>query len=81
LLYFEREMFEDAESFLRKAIALGPNLVEAYYELGRVLWFGGNAESAQTAWREGVTANKFSPWGKRCGELLRHVEAGGTPSR
>ena len=81
LLYFERDMYEDAESFLRKAITLGPNLVEAYYELGRVLWFGGNAESARTAWREGVAANKFSPWGKRCGELLQHVEAGGTPSR
>jgi tetratricopeptide (TPR) repeat protein len=81
LLYFERDMYEDAESFLRKAIALGPNLVEAYYELGRALWFGGEADAARTAWREGVAANKFSPWGKRCAEVLRHVEAGGMPSR
>ena len=81
LLYFERDMYEDAESFLRKAISLGPNLVEAYYELGRALWFGGDAEAARTAWREGIAANKFSPWGKRCSEMLRHVEAGGTPAR
>ncbi len=81
LLYLEREMFDDAESFLRKAISLGPNLVEAYYELGRVLWFAGSAEAASQAWRDGVSANKFSPWGKRCAEMLREVEAGGVLTR
>ena len=81
LLYLEREMFEDAENFLRKAIALGPNLVEAYYELGRALWFGGNVDAGVQAWRDGVAANKFSPWGKRCAEMLQHVEAGGVLSR
>jgi tetratricopeptide (TPR) repeat protein len=81
LLYLEREMFDDAENFLRKAIALGPNLVEAYYELGRALWFGGNVDAGAQAWRDGVAANKFSPWGKRCAEMLQHVEAGGVLSR
>jgi tetratricopeptide (TPR) repeat protein len=81
LLYFEREMHDDAESFLRKAIALGPNLVEAHYQLGRVRWFAGNQEGARRAWRDGVSANKFSPWGKRCAEVLEQVEAGGSPSR
>ncbi len=81
LLYLEREMYEDAQNFLRKAIALGPNLIEAYYELGRAIWFSGDREGGATAWRDGARANKFSPWGKRCAELLQQVEAGGEPPR
>jgi tetratricopeptide (TPR) repeat protein len=81
LVYAEREMYDDAEMFYRKALALGPNLVEAYYELGRALWFGGKKGAALQAWRDGVAANKFNPWGKRCAEMLKHVEEGGAPSR
>jgi tetratricopeptide (TPR) repeat protein len=81
LVYAEREMFEDAESFFRKTLTLGPNLIEAYYELGRTLWFDGKKEQAMQAWRDGLAANKFNPWGKRCGEMLKHVEEGGAPSR
>jgi tetratricopeptide (TPR) repeat protein len=81
LLYLEREMYEDAQNFLRKAIALGPNLIEAHYELGRAIFFAGDREGALDAWRAGARANKFSPWGKRCAELSRQVEAGGEPPR
>ncbi|MEO7964022.1 MAG: tetratricopeptide repeat protein [Gemmatimonadaceae bacterium] len=81
LLYFEREMYDDAQIFLRKAIALGPNLIEAYYELGRSIWFAGDQDGAQQAWRDGASANKFNPWGKRCVELLQHVANGGEPPR
>ena len=81
LLYLEREMYEDAQNFLRKAIALGPNLIEAYYELGRAIWFSGDQEGGRTAWRDGARANKFNPWGKRCAELLQQVESGGEPPR
>jgi tetratricopeptide (TPR) repeat protein len=81
LLYLEREMYEDAQNFLRKAIALGPNLIEAHYELGRAIYFAGDRDGALDAWRAGARANKFSPWGKRCAELSRHVEAGGEPPR
>ena len=81
LTYAEREMYEDAQTFFRKTLALGPNLIEAYYELGRSLWFEGKPEDAKQAWRDGLAANKFNPWGKRCGEMLKHVEEGGTPSR
>lgn len=81
LLYSSREMFVDAESFLGRALAMGPNLIEAYYELGRVRWFGGNCAGARQAWRDGAAAGKFSPWGQRCAALLEHVEAGGAPSR
>jgi tetratricopeptide (TPR) repeat protein len=81
LLYLEREMFEDAQNFLRKSIRLGPNLVEAHFELGRALWFAGDHEGARTAWREGVATNKFNPWAKRCAELLQLVDSGGEPPR
>lgn len=81
LLYLEREMYEDAQNFLRKALAIGPNLIEAHYELGRAVFFAGDREGAMAAWRDGARANKFSPWGKRCAELLREVEGGGAPPR
>ncbi|MEZ4412628.1 MAG: tetratricopeptide repeat protein [Gemmatimonadales bacterium] len=77
LVYQEREMYEDAEAFFRKALTLGPNLIEAYYELGRSLWFLERQDDARQAWTEGHKANKFNPWGKRCRELLDAVAAGG----
>ena len=79
LVYLERDMFEDAQTFFQKTIALGPNLIEAYYELGRAYWFNGQQEEARQAWRDGYAANKFNPWGKRCAEALKTVEAGGEP--
>ena len=81
LVYLEREMYEDAQTFFRKAIALGPNFTEAHYELGRSHWFNGERNDAIQAWRDGFAANKFSPWGKRCAETLATVEAGGAPPR
>ena len=79
LVYLEREMFEDAQTFFRKSLALGPNLLEAYYELGRAHWLADQRDEALEAWRSGAAANKFNPWGKRCAEVLAKVEAGGTP--
>ncbi len=80
-VYFEREMYEDAQTFFRKTIALGPNLLEAYYELGRAHWFAGEEDAAKQAWEDGFKANKFNPWGKRCREVLDAVAAGGQPPR
>ena len=79
LVYLERDMFEDAQTFFEKTIALGPNLIEAYYELGRAFWFKGQKDEAMNTWRRGVAQNKFSPWGKRCAEVLKTVEEGGEP--
>lgn len=81
LVYLEREMYEDAQTFFRKTLQLGTNLVEAYFELGRALWFDGQREAAMDAWRDGHRTNKFNPWGKRCGEMLKHVEGGGSLTR
>jgi len=79
LVYLEREMFEDAQSFFQKTLKLGPNLIEAYYELGRAFWFNDQKDDAMKTWRDGYAANKFNPWGKRCAEVLKTIEAGGEP--
>jgi tetratricopeptide (TPR) repeat protein len=81
LVYLEREMYEDAQSFLRKTLKLGPNLIEAYFELGRALWLGGNREEAVGTWTDGYKANKFNPWAKRCQEMLAVAAAGGEVPR
>jgi tetratricopeptide (TPR) repeat protein len=79
LVYLERDMFEDAQTFFQKTIALGPNLIEAYYELGRAYWFNGEQDEAIETWRTGHSTNRFNPWGKKCAEVLQVVEAGGEP--
>jgi len=81
MVYREREMYDDAETFFRKALEFGPNLLQSWYELGRAHWFAGRRDDAIAAWRSGAEANKFSPWGKRCAELLEQVEQGGAPPR
>jgi tetratricopeptide (TPR) repeat protein len=81
LVYLEREMYEDAQTFLRKTLKLGPNLIEAYFELGRALWLGGEKEEAVKVWTDGYKANKFNPWAKRCKEMLDVASAGGEVPR
>jgi tetratricopeptide (TPR) repeat protein len=81
LVYLQREMFEDAETFFQKTIKLGPNLIEAYYELGRAYWFAGDQEQAKVTWQDGFKANKFNPWGKKCGEMVELIARGEEPPR
>ena len=81
LVYLEREMFEDAQVFFRKTLQLGPNLIEAYYELGRAHWFAGEKDAASQLWNDGYKANRFNPWGKRCKEMLDLTAGGGEPPR
>jgi tetratricopeptide (TPR) repeat protein len=81
LVYLEREMYEDAQAFFRKTLTLGPNLVEAYFELGRALWFAEQRDEAKQTWTEGHKANKFNPWAKRCKEMLDLAAAGGEVPR
>lgn len=79
LVYLEREMFEDADTFFRKTLELGPNLIEAYFQLGRAQWYAGDQETAKATWAQGFAVNKFNPWGKKCRDVLAVVEAGGSP--
>jgi tetratricopeptide (TPR) repeat protein len=81
LVYLEREMFEDAQVFFRKTLQLGPNLIEAYYELGRAHWFAGEKDAAGQLWNDGFKANRFNPWGKRCKEMLDLTAGGEEPPR
>ncbi len=81
LVYQEREMYEDAATFFRKTLQLGPNLIEAFYELGRAQWFMGERDAAQQTWADGYKANKFNSWGKRCKEMFDLVSSGGEPPR
>jgi tetratricopeptide (TPR) repeat protein len=81
LVYLERGMHEDAQTFFEKTIKLGPNLIEAYYELGRAQWFAGDPKAAQRSWDAGYRANKFNPWGKRCREALEAAAKGKGPPR
>jgi tetratricopeptide (TPR) repeat protein len=79
LVYLERDMFEDAQTFFRKTLVLGPNLIEAYFELGRACWLNGQHAEALETWKAGVAANKFNAWAQRCADALKAVEAGGQP--
>jgi tetratricopeptide (TPR) repeat protein len=81
LVYLNREMYEDAQTFFQKTLKLGPNLIDAYYELGRAFWFGGDQEQARRSWDEGFKANKFNPWGRKCQETLTLVAQGEAPPR
>jgi tetratricopeptide (TPR) repeat protein len=81
MVYREREMYDDAELFFHRALELGPNLLQAWYELGRTRWFSGRRDAALDAWRQGAAANKFNPWGKRCADTIALAEQGGSPPR
>jgi tetratricopeptide (TPR) repeat protein len=76
LVYLERGMFSDAQSFLRQAIVLGPNLIEAYHDLGRAQWLAGRREEARATWTTGAAASRFGPWSKACQEMLDRVARG-----
>jgi tetratricopeptide (TPR) repeat protein len=75
LVYLERDMYVDAQSFFRKTLELGPNFIEAYYELGRACAMASDVEGARVAWGDGHKANRFNAWGKRCGEALAQLGA------
>jgi tetratricopeptide (TPR) repeat protein len=81
LVYLERGMYTDSRAFLEKAINLGPNLIEAYYDLGRAQWLAGQREQAKDTWRKGASANRFAPWAARCEEILERAVKGGEVPR
>lgn len=70
LLYLDREMLDDAVSFFRKAIELGPNLIEAYYHLGTVYEKMGAQEEALSIWQEGAKRLPNNRWARKCRDEL-----------
>jgi hypothetical protein len=77
LVYLEREMYEDAQTFFRKTIGLGPNLIEAYYELGRAHWFNEERDEARQTWQQGSRPTSST----RGGSGARDAPAGGVRGR
>lgn len=65
MVYAERDMHRDAQSFFRRALELGPNLTEAYWELGHSHRRDGRPDLALEAWKAGAE-NPYNPWGERC---------------
>lgn len=80
VVYLRREMHDDAVAFFRRALALGPNLIEAYHEMGRAQWKAGERAAALETWRAGAAAGKFSAWGARCEARRAAGEAGEEPA-
>jgi tetratricopeptide (TPR) repeat protein len=80
MVYTEREMYRDARTLLARALELGPNLVEAHWEIGRSHYREGDLEAALTAWQTGAETNRFNPWGERCGEAAATLREGGAVS-
>lgn len=78
--YLDREMPADAEEVLRKAISRGPNLAEAWLELGFALWGLDRAAEARDAWLTGA-AIRHSAAAGQCGRVLEIVARGGRPER
>jgi Flp pilus assembly protein TadD len=76
LVYLEREMFDDARSFFRRTLELGPNLLEAYWEIGHTFYLEERMGEAAAAWRQGMETNRFNLWGERCAKALAKLERG-----
>lgn len=74
----QRDIVE-AEHCFGKTIALAPNFIEAYYELGRAYFRTGDVAQAEKTWRAGHQANRFNVWGRRCLEAVRGIPAGKEP--
>ncbi len=70
LVYFEREMYEDAVELLNKAINVGPNLYEAYYYLGKAYQKQGRKNLCHQIWERLIKTNKYNIWAKKAQEEI-----------
>ena len=81
LVYLEREMYEDAQTFFRKTLKLGPNLIEAYFELGRAHWFAGQRDEAHADLGRGAQGQQVQSVGQALQGDARPGRAGGEVPR
>ncbi len=80
LVYLERDMYEDAQTFFQKTLVLGPESDRGILRArSRATGSTASVTRRSQTWRDGLAANKFNPWGKRCAEVLKTVEEGGEP--
>lgn len=81
LVHYAQGEYAEAIGALLRAIELGPNLIEARFELGRVFWYAERTDDAIATWRKGAELNKFNPWSARCRDMLAQIADGGAPAR
>lgn len=79
LLYAQQRDVGEAERYFERTLSLAPNFVESYYELGRAFWNAGDKAEAERVWKAGNSVNRFSDWGKRCGDALKLTRDGHEP--
>jgi len=80
-VYAARAMFADAITFLRRAVGLGPGLIEARYELGCAQWFAGEHQAALATWRAASRDGAHSPWAAECTAALTAASRSEDPPR
>ncbi|HUE95102.1 MAG TPA: tetratricopeptide repeat protein [Longimicrobiaceae bacterium] len=73
--YMEQGAVREARRYIRRALEWGPNLTEAYWELGRCHLRAGRPDLALEVWRIGGE-NRFSAWGDRCRAAAVRLEEG-----
>jgi tetratricopeptide (TPR) repeat protein len=76
LLHAERNEVEEATSSFKRAIEAGPNLIEAYYHLGALLYKHQKADQARAVWENAVARNPYNPYAKKSKALLKELDAG-----
>lgn len=70
LIYFERNMYNDAIHFFERALEIGPNLFEAKYYLALSFYGKGNEVKAKRIWKEMVKENPHNRWSQLAKEKL-----------
>ncbi|MEN3044934.1 MAG: tetratricopeptide repeat protein [Candidatus Hydrothermales bacterium] len=73
LIYLDREMYDDAVSFFKKALERGPNLIEAIYHLGITYEKKKEYEKAKESFRRVIEIAPDSKWAKKATERLENV--------
>lgn len=76
LLYGARSELDEALAEFKRAIEVGPNMIEAYYHLGTLLYRHGKADQAHAVWRSAVARNAYNPYSKKAKALLEELDAG-----
>lgn len=67
---------EGARRHLSRALAIGPALAEAHWEMGRAYYLERRFDDARESWRLGAEVNRYDPWGERCQEAVERADGG-----
>lgn len=76
LLHAVRHEPEAARTSFERTIELGPNMIEAYYHLGLLLYQQGKADEARALWKSAVERNAYNLWSKKSKASIEELDAG-----